>query len=104
MNRIGEAMKDENFRKLLFQYAEEIADPANRLQRETEIAMLEAEQGRDVKFVNPEPCYVVKTALATPTGTKVFVNVCQSDAVDEPTQSQPGYWMVRGCGRAYVPS
>jgi dynein assembly factor 2 len=94
MDRIGAAMKDEGFRKLLFQYAEELADPVNRQQRETEIAMLEAEQGRDVKFVNPEPCYVVKTVLTTPAATKVFVNVCQSDMVDAPSQSRPGYWMV----------
>lgn len=43
---------------------------------ESEIAQMEAQQGNDVKFINPDPGYVVKTKLV-PDGTKVFVNICQ---------------------------
>lgn len=81
--------------------------------------MLEAEQGRDVKFIKPEvwslvfvgggtclsgseltrpwggsqPCFVVKTSLVQ-TGAKVFVNICQSDAVAMPTEVEARRWAV----------
>lgn len=55
VDRIGEALKDESFRKLFVEYAEEIADPKNRELYEKEIAMMEAERGMDVQFVHPVP-------------------------------------------------
>jgi hypothetical protein len=44
---------------------------------EAEIAAMEAQQGNDVKFINPEPGYVLKTKLVSD-GTKV------SDALRSP--------------------
>lgn len=86
---------------------------------ETEIMQLEAEQGRDVQFIRPEvtdpspsqtphhllfwfafslcfqkPCFVFKTQLTSGDATKVFVNVCQSDTVAEPTESKPRQWAL----------
>ena len=110
LDAIGQAMKDEGFRKLLAEYAEEISNPENRKvscalpnrrrlaqcissstfalkhtrthtfvlgQRyEEELRQMEAMQGNDVQFINPEPGFVVKTKLAK-SGMKVFVNICQ---------------------------
>lgn len=55
VDRIGKALKDESFRKLFVEYAEEIADPKNRELYEKEIAMMEAERGMDVQFIHPVP-------------------------------------------------
>ena len=50
---------------------------------EDEIKKMESQSGNDVKFINPEPGFVVKTTLLGK-GTKVFVNICQSDMVEKP--------------------
>eukprot|EP00039_Didymoeca_costata_P012055 m.172497 g.172497 ORF g.172497 m.172497 type:complete len:713 (+) comp15370_c0_seq6:134-2272(+) len=83
MQSIGKAMQDPKFRELLAEYAKEISDPANKQKYEEEIRQMEAEQGNDVKFVNPEPGFVVKTVLQS-NGKKVFINICESAAVEEP--------------------
>eukprot|EP00045_Choanoeca_perplexa_P012306 m.133801 g.133801 ORF g.133801 m.133801 type:complete len:624 (+) comp15957_c0_seq1:233-2104(+) len=83
LKAIGEAMKNEEFRKLLAEYAEEISNPESKQRYEDEIRQMEAMQGNDVKFINPEPGWVVKTALAS-NGTKIFINICQSDTLDKP--------------------
>lgn len=61
LKRLSEAMKKEEFRKLLVDYAQEISDPANRELYEREIRALEAERGMDVTFIHPEPGYCIKT-------------------------------------------
>ena len=82
LKRISEALKKEEFRKLLVEYAEEISDPENRKKYEEEISQLENERGMDVKFVNPEPGYVIKTASD---GTcKTFINVCKNEHIEKP--------------------
>ena len=43
MNRIAKALKDEEFVKLLGDYAKEIHDPENKARYETEIAAMEAQ-------------------------------------------------------------
>lgn len=55
VNRIGEALKHEEFRKMFVEYCEEITDPENRKLYEKEITQLEKERGIDVQFINPEP-------------------------------------------------
>jgi len=50
-------MKDEEFRKLLVEYAKEISDPENKKKYEEEIAEMEKMRGMDVKFVHPEVNY-----------------------------------------------
>lgn len=55
VDRIGKALKDEKFRKMFVEYAEEISDPKNREIYEQEIAQMEAERGMDVQFIHPKP-------------------------------------------------
>ena len=53
LDRIRGAMRKEEFRKLLVEYAEEISNPENKKIYEEEIIRLERERGQDVKFINP---------------------------------------------------
>ena len=82
VERIGAALKKEEFRKLLQDYAEEINDPENKKQYEKEITELEKERGVEVTFVNPEPCYVIKSSVDG--SKKAFINVCKNDKVGKP--------------------
>ena len=82
IKRIGEALKDEKFRKLFVEYAEELANPENRKRYEEEIAMLENERGMNVQFVNPQPGHVLKTTIDG--SQKAFINVCTSDKIGKP--------------------
>ncbi|XP_071451331.1 protein kintoun [Hetaerina americana] len=84
LNRLGEALKKEEFRELLFQYAREINDPENKKLYEEEITQLENERGVDIKFVHPEPQYVLKTCF-NPGGEKVFLNICSNSLVGKPS-------------------
>lgn len=86
INRIGDALKKEEFRKMLADYVEEIQDPENRRIYESEIAQLERERGNDVTFIHPHPGYVIKTSING--DKKCFVNVCYNELIDRPT-SQP---------------
>ena len=80
--RLTEALKQEEFRKLFVEYAKELQDPENKKRYEEELAMLEAERGMDVKFVHPEPGYVIKTSID---GTsKAFINICKNEHVGKP--------------------
>ncbi|XP_067630624.1 protein kintoun [Eurosta solidaginis] len=81
--RIEDAFKKEEFRKLFLDYCEEIHDPKNRQLYEQEIKQFEAERGVDVRFINPEPGFVIKTSADGV--TKCFVNVAKSSEVARPT-------------------
>ncbi|KAL8604815.1 hypothetical protein ACOMHN_028443 [Nucella lapillus] len=82
LKRLENALKDENFRKMFCEYAEEISDPENRRQYEEEIAQMERERGMDVTFVRPEPGYVLKTRVNGE--QKAFINISKSDKIDKP--------------------
>ncbi|CAL1531244.1 unnamed protein product [Lymnaea stagnalis] len=82
VKRLGEALKDEQFRKLLVEYAEEISNPENKRKAEEEIAMMESERGMNVQFVHPAPGYVLKTTVDG--SKKAFINICQNDKIDKP--------------------
>ncbi|XP_054737492.1 protein kintoun [Anastrepha obliqua] len=82
-SRIEDALKKEEFRKLFFEYCEEIQDPENRKLYEQEIKQFEAERGVDVRFINPEPGFVIKTSADGV--TKCFINVAKSAEVARPT-------------------
>jgi dynein assembly factor 2 len=83
MNRLAEAMKKEEFRKLLVEYAEEISDPKNRQLYEEEITKLEQERGSNVVFIHPEPGYCIKT---TQDGQKkCFINISKNANIEKPT-------------------
>lgn len=83
VNRIGEALKKEEFRKMLIDYCQEISDPENRKIYEQEITQLEMERGVNVTFINPKPGYVIKTS--SDGTTKVFLNIATNDKIDKPS-------------------
>jgi dynein assembly factor 2 len=83
VERLGAALKKEEFRNLLMQYVEEINDPENKKVYEKEITELEKERGIDISFINPEPCYVIKSSVDG--HKKAFINICQNDKVGKPT-------------------
>ncbi|CAH0554606.1 unnamed protein product [Brassicogethes aeneus] len=83
VHRIGEALKNQEFRKLFTEYVEEIQDPENRKKYEEEIAQLEKERGVDVTFIHPNPGYVIKTSLDGV--QKCFINVCANELIAKPT-------------------
>lgn len=85
VNRIGEALKHKEFRQLFVDYCEEITDPENRKRYEEEITQLECERGVDITFINPEPCFVIKTS--SDGKTKTFINIATNEKVDKPTHS-----------------
>lgn len=82
INRLGEALKDDKFRELLNEYAEEMSDPENRRRYEEEITQLEKDRGMNVRFIHPEGNHVLKTSSA---GGKIFINVCSSQLIDKPS-------------------
>ncbi|GAB0096982.1 Protein kintoun [Sergentomyia squamirostris] len=79
---LTDALKKEEFRKLLVEYCEELNDPENKRKFEDELTQLEAERGIDITFINPEPGYVIKTTVDGQ--MKGFINVCQSGKVQRP--------------------
>ncbi|RZC41910.1 kintoun [Asbolus verrucosus] len=85
VERIGEALKKQEFRKLLADYVEEIQNPANKKLYEQEITQLEKERGVDVTFINPQPGYVIKTSVDG--SKKCFINVCVNEHINKPTSS-----------------
>jgi hypothetical protein len=60
-NKFKDAMKKDEFKKLFFDYLDEISDPKNRQKYEEEIALLEKERGNNIRWVKPEGQFVVKT-------------------------------------------
>ena len=86
LDRLKKAFENEEFRKLFKEYADEIADPENRKRYEEEIAILERERGMDVKFINPEPGYVIKTSADG--DTKVFINICKNAEIQKPSSER----------------
>ncbi|CRL03821.1 CLUMA_CG016371, isoform A [Clunio marinus] len=85
VNKISEALKKEEFRKMLVDYCEEISDPENRKLYEREIIQLEKERGVDVTFINPEPGYVIKTSADGK--SKAFINIATNDKIDKPSSA-----------------
>ncbi len=53
---------------------------------EEEITKLEAERGNDIRWLKPEPHFVIKTSCAGSDGneTKLFINICSSTEIDPP--------------------
>ncbi|CAD7077051.1 unnamed protein product [Hermetia illucens] len=82
VENMTKAFKDETFKKMFFDYCEEIQSPENRRIFQQELTQLEAERGVDITFINPEPGFVAKTSVDGT--TKAFVNIAQSDKVERP--------------------
>jgi dynein assembly factor 2, axonemal len=85
VNKIGEALKNEEFRKMFVDYCEEITDPENRKLYESDIIQLEKERGVKVTFVNPTPGYVLKTS--SDGCIKTFINIATNENIDKPSSS-----------------
>ncbi|XP_076316727.1 PIH1 domain-containing protein Nop17-like [Tachypleus tridentatus] len=85
LKRLGSALKDKRFRELLFEYAEELNDPANRRQYEEDIIALEKERGINAIFIHPKAGYVLKTTSGSTKQTKVFLNMCENENVNKPS-------------------
>ncbi|KAI8999528.1 pre-RNA processing PIH1/Nop17-domain-containing protein [Gaertneriomyces semiglobifer] len=83
--QLEQSLKNDEFRNLFMDYMKEIADPKNRELYEKELTALEADRGNDVRFVKPEPGYVIKTTLThgSNQGRKVFINICTSPEIAE---------------------
>ncbi|KAH8413878.1 hypothetical protein KR222_011628, partial [Zaprionus bogoriensis] len=84
-DRIREAFKNEEFRKLFFDYVDEIQDPANRKIYEEEITQLEKERGVDITFIHPKPGFVIKTTIDGE--HKCFINIASSVEVERPNNA-----------------
>jgi len=84
--RIDRSLKDENFVKLLSDYAKELEDPVNRKRYEEELVQLEKENGKSCTFIHPKPCYVIKTKIFEPDckDSKVFINICSDENIGKP--------------------
>lgn len=80
--RFTNCFKDEEFRKLFCDYAEEIANPENKAKYEMEIKQLEADRGVDCEFIHPHPGYVMKTVLDG--DKKCFINICENEKIGKP--------------------
>ncbi|KAL3268314.1 hypothetical protein HHI36_007432 [Cryptolaemus montrouzieri] len=85
IDRLGEALKKDEFRKLLIDYVQEVQDPENQKLYEKEITQLEKERGNDIQFLHPTPCYVIKTSLNG--NKKCFINICGNDLVKKPSST-----------------
>lgn len=86
VDRLTKAFKDENFRKMLHDYAEEISDPENKKKYEEEIKMLEQERGNTIEFVHPTAFKALRTSVDGK--QKCYVNICANDKVGKPTSSR----------------
>ncbi|XP_005376895.1 PREDICTED: protein kintoun [Chinchilla lanigera] len=87
VRRLTSAFQDPEFRRMFSEYAQEITDPENRRRYEAEITALERERGMEVRFVHPEPGYVLRTSLDG--AGRCYVNVCSNALLGAPT-SRPG--------------
>ncbi|XP_074548915.1 protein kintoun [Halichoeres trimaculatus] len=82
IKRMKKAFKDEKFREMLRDYAEELSDPENKKKYEEEIALLEQERGNTVEFIHPVPFRAIKTSVNGK--QKCFINICSSEKVSKP--------------------
>lgn len=85
VERLTNALKDEQFKKLFFDYVDELHDPENRRIYQSEIVQLEKERGVDATFINPTPGYVIKTSVDG--DKKCFLNICSNENVKRPSSS-----------------
>ncbi|KAJ3304018.1 Protein kintoun [Kappamyces sp. JEL0829] len=85
--RFQKGMENPEFKKLFFDYMNEISDPKNKELYEKELAALEGEKGFKVRYVKPTPGFCVKTTTTAPgeAAKKTFVNICSSSEILPPT-------------------
>ncbi|XP_044231620.1 protein kintoun [Thunnus albacares] len=82
ISRFTDAFKDEKFREMLRDYAQEISDPANKKKYEEEIKLLEQERGNNIEFIHPEPFRALRTSVNGK--QKCYINICANEKVGKP--------------------
>ncbi|XP_061700751.1 protein kintoun [Syngnathoides biaculeatus] len=82
MKSLTKAFKDEKFRAMLNDYAQEIADPENRRIYEEEIAILEQQRGNNIEFIHPKPFRALRTSVNRK--HKCYINICGNDKIGKP--------------------
>lgn len=85
MDRLGKAFKDEKFRELFIEYAQELSDPENRRRYEEEIKLLEQDKGSTIEFIHPEPFKAFRTCMNG--SHKCFINICASEKIGKPSST-----------------
>lgn len=93
MDRLTKALKEEKFREMLCDYAQELSDPENQRRYEEEIKLLEQERGNMIEFIHPEPFRALRTSVNGK--QKCFVNICGNEKVGKPASK----WGVSEEGR-----
>ncbi|XP_029981817.1 protein kintoun [Sphaeramia orbicularis] len=83
IGRFSKAFKDEKFREMLCEYAEEISNPENKKRYEEEIRLLEQERGHKVEFIHPEPFRCLRTSVNGK--EKCYINICSNEKVGKPS-------------------
>ncbi|XP_061599268.1 protein kintoun [Cololabis saira] len=83
IKRLSKAFKDDKFREMLHDYAQEISDPGNRKKYEEEIRLWEQERGFSAEFIQPTPFMVIRTSVAGE--QKCFINICSNENIGKPT-------------------
>ncbi|XP_074516701.1 protein kintoun [Sebastes fasciatus] len=86
METLTEALKDEEFKKMLCDYAHELSDPETKKRYEVEIKQLEQERGFTIEFIHPEPFRALRTSVNG--NQKCFINICSNDKVGKPKCKQ----------------
>jgi len=99
LKRFSDAFKNEEFRKLFIEYAEELNDPKNRELYEQEIRAAEEQRGSDVTFIHPKPGHVLRTSNGK---QKCFINIATNEHVEKPSYSkvngsQGANWSLPHC-------
>ncbi|XP_035850684.1 protein kintoun [Sander lucioperca] len=82
VDRLTQAFKDEKFREMFRDYANEISDPENKKKYEEEIKLLEQERGNTIEFIHPEPFRALRTSVNGK--QKCFINICANEKVGKP--------------------
>nr|XP_019966653.1 PREDICTED: protein kintoun [Paralichthys olivaceus] len=82
VEKLGKAFKDDKFREMLREYAEEISDPENKKRYEEEIALLEQQRGHSIDFIHPEPFRALRTSVDG--SRRCFINICTNEKVGKP--------------------
>lgn len=82
IDKLTKAFKDERFREMLRDYAQEISDPENKKKYEEEIRLLEQERGNNIEFIHPKPFRALKTSVNGK--QKCFINICGNEKAGKP--------------------
>lgn len=85
VGRLGNAFKEEKFREMFFEYAQELSDPENKRRYEEEVKLLEENRGNTIEFIHPEPVKALRTCLNG--RHKCFINICASEKIGKPSCS-----------------